>query len=362
MRRGGGSAPRGGPGWPPSAGRGRRTSSRSPSRGPGTASTTPLTARRRPPGTCSGFVTSGLTPRSRCWPITTRKTGRCCGGRGPTGTRPYLPPRTRWPGRSGCWPSGTRSTAAARRPALGSASRWITGPAGRPRTPSGALPGRLFASPGNECDGEPVVPYTPTDRRMRVIAGAAIAGAIPLTLGAIFWIVGSAMGLASHPGWGGLAQAGVVMMLAGLACGLIVIAAGAIWQPRAPGIPAGPAQKEPPPDGLTLTPLASPEQQEYLSRRSGQPPGPAYQQPAGPAPYPQPEAMPAYPAAGPGPAYPQPGAPWAEPAVQWPDPGIQQAWTPPPGLGDEQPRANGRHRSDQQRRDDDRREYGSGRA
>ena len=255
---------------------------------------------------------------------------------------------------------------------------------------------------------------------MRVIAGAAIAGAIPLTLGAIFWIVGSAMGLASHPGWGGLAQAGVVMMLAGLACGLIVIAAAAIWQHRAPGIPAGPAQKEPPPDGLTLTPLASPEQQEYLSRRSGQPPpfepppfeppplpmpayprpeetpaylqpeaitlypppapGPAYQQPAGPAPYPQPEAMPAYPAAGPGPAYPQPeampaypaagpgpaypqpGAPWAEPAVQWPDPGIQQAWTPPPGLGDEQPRANGRHRSDQQRRDDDRREYGSGRA
>lgn len=234
-----------------------------------------------------------------------------------------------------------------------------------------------------------MVSLAPTDRRLRVIAGLAIAGAVPLTLGAIFWIVGSALGLASHPGWGGLAQAGVIMMLAGLACGAIVVAAAAGWQRRQPGTATGPGRPVPTPDGRALTPLASPEHQEYLSgpgtqpgRRvqPGQPPSlfdpqppsmPAYPHPAQPpaypqqgfmAPYPQGDAMPAYPAPGPDAGYPQPGAPWGEPAVQWAEPGGQQAWAAPPGLGDEEPTGTGRHRSDEQRRDDERGEYGSGRA
>jgi hypothetical protein len=73
-------------------------------------------------------------------------------------------------------------------------------------------------------------------RRTRAFIAIAVAGSIPLTLGVIMWITGTAMGLASHHGWAGVAQVGVILMLAGLLCGLALIVVTAAWlRPRERG-------------------------------------------------------------------------------------------------------------------------------
>jgi hypothetical protein len=181
---------------------------------------------------------------------------------------------------------------------------------------------------------------------MRAIACLAVAGAVPLTVGAILWVIASVMqGLASAHGWGGTAGVGEVLVLAGLVCGLAMIIMATRWQRGTPRpAAAGPAGRLEG-NGQALMPLASPEQQAYPAGPAGMP---LYPQP--PAGYPQadpqmlpyPRPDPAYPEADlaypPPPAayppavdaqmlaYPQPEAPWAEP----PGP---QPWPPPPGQG-----------------------------
>lgn len=63
------------------------------------------------------------------------------------------------------------------------------------------------------------------------MVGLAIAGVVPLTLGAILWLVGTSMRLASHRGWAGRAAAGEALVLIGLGCGLaLVIVAVSGWR------------------------------------------------------------------------------------------------------------------------------------
>jgi hypothetical protein len=137
---------------------------------------------------------------------------------------------------------------------------------------------------------------------MRAIAGLAVAGSVPLTAGTILWVIAAVMRRSSPGGWDGTAGAGEVLVLVGLACGLAMIIAAALWQRRMPRIrPVSGAEPlsyaEQP-----LVQLTRPEQHAYPA---GRPPTPAY---------PPPDAsMPAYPhPEGQAPGYPQP---------------------PPPGLG-----------------------------
>jgi hypothetical protein len=75
---------------------------------------------------------------------------------------------------------------------------------------------------------------------MRAIACLALAGAVPLTVGAILWVIASVMqGLASAHGWGGTAGAGAVLVLAGLVCGLAMIIMATRWQRGTPQPPSG---------------------------------------------------------------------------------------------------------------------------
>jgi hypothetical protein len=167
---------------------------------------------------------------------------------------------------------------------------------------------------------------------MRAIAWLAVAGALPLTAGAILWVTGTAMGLASRSGWSGPAVAGEFLVLAGLLCGLGLITMAALWQRQLPRGPAATAAGPPTYSGPSLMPLASPEQQAYLAEL---PSAPAYPQPD--AGYPQPD--------GPVPAYPQPGVAYLppdgampaypQPPPPWPGP-VPDAWPPPPAQG--QPR------------------------
>jgi hypothetical protein len=175
---------------------------------------------------------------------------------------------------------------------------------------------------------------------MRAIACLAVAGAVPLTAGAILWVIASVMqGLASAHGWGGTAGAGEVLVPAGLVCGLAMIIMATRWQRGTPRpAAAGPAGR-PEGNGQALMPLASPEQQAYPAGPAGMPlyprPPAAYPQadPRPPAAYPQADPQPpaAYPQADPQPpaAYPQPpaGYPQADPQM----PAYPMPWPPPPG-------------------------------
>jgi hypothetical protein len=182
---------------------------------------------------------------------------------------------------------------------------------------------------------------------MRAIAWLAVAGAVPLTAGAILWVTGTAMGLASRSGWSGLAVAGEFLVLAGLLCGLGLIITAALWRRQLPRGLAASAAGPPTCSGPSLMPLASPEQQAYPAelplasacperdagyQQSGEPmigypqPGAAYPEPDGPVPaypqrgvgYPPPDgAMPAYP----------------QPPARWPGP-VPDAWPPPPAQGE----------------------------
>jgi hypothetical protein len=67
-------------------------------------------------------------------------------------------------------------------------------------------------------------------RRTRIFIGMAASGAIPLTVGVIMWVVGSAMGLVSHHGWGQIAGIGAILILAGLLCGAALLIATAAWR------------------------------------------------------------------------------------------------------------------------------------
>jgi hypothetical protein len=68
----------------------------------------------------------------------------------------------------------------------------------------------------------------------RGLTSLAILGAIPLTAGAVIWIVGTAMRLSSRRGWGGRIGTAEVMILAGLACGLLLFVFAAVRQRRMP--------------------------------------------------------------------------------------------------------------------------------
>jgi Zn-dependent protease with chaperone function len=134
---------------------------------------------------------------------------------------------------------------------------------------------------------------------MRAVACLAVAGAIPLTVGAILWVIAAArQGLASARGWGGTAAAGEVLVLAGLACGLAMIIMAARWQRRTPRSAAAGAAGTLAGNGPALMALASPERHASLTGPAGMP---VYPQP--PAAYPQPPAAYPQPPAG----YPQPG-------------------------------------------------------
>jgi hypothetical protein len=194
-----------------------------------------------------------------------------------------------------------------------------------------------------------VAAVPPAVRRTRAIAWLAVAGAVPLTAGAILWVTGTAMGLASRSGWSGLAVAGEFLVLAGLLCGLGLITMAALWHRQLPRRPAATAAGPPTYSGPSLMPLASPEQQAYLAELPSAPaypqPDAGYLQPDGPVPaYPRPDA--GYPQPdGPVPAYPQPGVAYPppdgampaypQPPAPWPGQ-VPDAWPPPPAQG--QPR------------------------
>jgi hypothetical protein len=161
---------------------------------------------------------------------------------------------------------------------------------------------------------------------MRAITCLAVAGAVPLTVGAILWVIATVMqGLASARGWGGTAGAGEILVLAGLVCGLAMIIMATLWQRGTPRPAAAGAASTFAGDGQALVPLAPPEQQAYPAGPAGMPlypqPYPSYPQPerADPPPATYPPAAGAQML-----AYPQPDAPWAEPPAS-------QPWPPPPG-------------------------------
>jgi hypothetical protein len=94
---------------------------------------------------------------------------------------------------------------------------------------------------------------------MQVITGLAVVGAVPLTAGVVGWITGFCMGLAGHGRWHAWAQAGQILMLAGAACGLVLLGLVVAWRGRPPR-PGYAAAR-----GPDLVPLASPEQQQDLA-------------------------------------------------------------------------------------------------
>jgi hypothetical protein len=105
---------------------------------------------------------------------------------------------------------------------------------------------------------------------MQVITGLAVVGAVPLTVGVVGWITGFCMGMVDHGRWHAWAQTGQALMLAGLACGLVLLILAVLWRgrPPLPGYPGPAAVVEP-----DLTPLALPEHQQYFA---GPPPEPLY--------------------------------------------------------------------------------------
>jgi hypothetical protein len=106
-----------------------------------------------------------------------------------------------------------------------------------------------------------VASTVPVTRQSRLLVGVAITGSIPLTLGAIFWIVGTVMGAAYHGHWSRTAGIGEALVVIGLICGLIMFvfaAAGERWTPREPWDQSGDS-------GQHLMPLASPEEQAFLA-------------------------------------------------------------------------------------------------
>ncbi len=145
----------------------------------------------------------------------------------------------------------------------------------------------------------------PAVLRIRAITCLAVAGAVPLTVGTILWVIAAVMqGPAAARGWGGTASAGEVLVLAGLACGLALIIMATRWQRRTPHPAAASAAEPFAGNEQALMPLASPGQQAYPAGPTGMPL------------YPQPPA--GYPPADPHmAAYPQPPGP--------------QPWRPPPG-------------------------------
>lgn len=115
----------------------------------------------------------------------------------------------------------------------------------------------------------PRVPAAPVSaaRQARLLAGLAITGAVPLTVGAIAWITGTAMKAVYHGRWGSTAGLGEVLVVVGLICGLIMFVIAAT------GDRAGPRPTAT--TGRTAAlPLASPEQQAALADPRPPDPGP----------------------------------------------------------------------------------------
>ncbi|HEY1915207.1 MAG TPA: hypothetical protein VGH27_06470, partial [Streptosporangiaceae bacterium] len=111
---------------------------------------------------------------------------------------------------------------------------------------------------------------------MQVILGVAVVGAVPFTVGVVGWITGFCMGMVDHGRWHAWAQTGQWLMLAGAACGLVLLLLAVLWRgrPSSSGYPglaglAGLAAVAEP----DLTPLAAPEHQQYLAEP---PPEPEY--------------------------------------------------------------------------------------
>jgi hypothetical protein len=134
----------------------------------------------------------------------------------------------------------------------------------------------------------------PVARQAQLLALIAVAGAAPLTVGVILWVIGTVGQAGYHGHWAAIAGIGEVLMTAALLCGLcmFVLAAGSVrWTP--PG-PAGRVRR-------MLQPLASPEHQAWLADRPRPEAGPPPQTPP-------PQAPPPLGAPPPGP--PPPGSGW----------------------------------------------------
>jgi hypothetical protein len=80
---------------------------------------------------------------------------------------------------------------------------------------------------------------------MQVVTGLAVVGAVPLTVGVVGWITGFCMGMVDHGRWHAWAQACQTLMLAGLACGLVLLILAVLWRgrPSVPGYPEPPRQR-----------------------------------------------------------------------------------------------------------------------